>query len=126
MHGDYWSDYRIRIWDARTGKLVHELRTGEQKFYGKVEAVQWSPDGEYLPAAGHDDGMWSTESVHVWNVRTGRHRASFTGCVGTITGFVLSDDGRVLAGGCKDGKTLIWDATDAPTQIRALEKSFTE
>ena len=54
-------DKTVRLWNPRTGKLLHELRGHE----GWVKALAFSHDGCYLASASDDD------TVRVWDVVKG-------------------------------------------------------
>lgn len=56
------SAWRVRLWDARSGRLVREL-AGHR---GPVESVSWSPSGTLLASASSDG------SVKLWAARTWR------------------------------------------------------
>ena len=53
-------DHDARIWDARTGELVHQL----EGHFGSVADARFSPDGRWVVTAG-------PISAGLWNVRTG-------------------------------------------------------
>ena len=80
----------VRLWDARTGKLVRSLE-GPRRTTRR--ALAFTPDGRLL-AAGGDDGV-----VYLWNVRTGARERSFAGPAGTqhIQALAISPDGGSLA-----------------------------
>jgi WD40 repeat protein len=95
------SDRTARIWDARTGALVHTL-TG---FSAEVWRVQFSPDGAHLLTAGREGNvmMWSVATgARVWSVRHGAR----------VRDAAFSHDGtRVATGG--DSETVeLRDAAD--------------
>jgi WD40 repeat protein len=65
------SDRTARIWDARTGALVHTLAG----FEADVWRVRFAPDGARLLTAGRDGSivMWSVATgARVWSMRHGR------------------------------------------------------
>lgn len=55
----------VRVWDNANGRLVQLLTRRP----GARARLAWSPDSRYLCAGGCD---W-TSSVHLWDVRRGRH-----------------------------------------------------
>ena len=67
-------DMVCRVWTARSGKLVHELRGHKeqtpQHFGSMLHAVAFSPDGQLL-ATGD-----KVAHVVVWNVESGREVGS--------------------------------------------------
>jgi WD40 repeat protein len=59
-----WQDRKVRVWDSRSGRLVHCLSGHESIFIG----VDYSPDGSRL--VSNADGT-AGRSTRVWDVRTG-------------------------------------------------------
>lgn len=102
-------DRMIRIWDARTGKLIRTLRGHP----GVLCDVAWSPDGRRLAAA--DFGG----TVKIWDVDTGRLLLTFYWHPGAVVAVAWDPEGRRLASGGYGGTIIIWD----PQSGRPL-KSF--
>jgi WD40 repeat protein len=90
----------LRVWDARTGKLVKVLVPPPSLVHGPdVWSCVWSPDGKLI-AAGKTD-----RSLEIYDVETGELRAT----VGRTSGYFCawSDDGsRLLSAG---SNVEIWD-----------------
>jgi WD40 repeat protein len=98
----------LRLYDPATGKEVRDLTTytGPDKFQqaqDAVMAVRFSPDGRTLAA-----GTQGNEVV-LWEVATGRQRASLRGHQGWIGALAFAPDGNRLASGSSDTATLVWD-----------------
>jgi WD40 repeat protein len=77
----------IRIWDVRTGRLLHEL-TGHG---GQVLTVAFSPNGRLL-ASGGSDG-----TARLWDVATGSQLAALGEPPGNVWTVAFSRDGTRLA-----------------------------
>src|SRR5262249_43999236 len=93
----------VRVWDLRTGQLLQTLTEPTLQF----NAVAYSPDGEYLAAAGHDP------AVRVWHAQ-GYHEAfRLPGLSGWVNGLAFSQNGR-LAAASQEGKVKIWDVKSGP------------
>jgi WD40 repeat protein len=91
----------VRIWDARTGQLRHELRGHEGR---RVTAVVFHPDGRWLATAGWD------RTVKLWDTTTGELLHTLRGHHGLVSGLAFSPDGRRLASSGIHEKTVkIWD-----------------
>jgi Tol biopolymer transport system component len=80
----------IRIWDARTGNLLHSLE-GPKRTYRR--SIAFTPDGKTLIGCG-DDGV-----VHLWNAQTGTLDRSIAGPEGVsvMSSSAISPDGKNLA-----------------------------
>jgi WD40 repeat protein len=69
----------------------------------------FSPDGKTLATGG--DPFY----VKLWDVATGRLKATFTGHAAVVWSLSFSPDGKVLASGSYDGTIKLWDlATGEP------------
>ena len=69
---------------------------------GRVDAVEFSPDGKYL-AVGTWIGLWwyelaTMKPVALWGTE-----------IGLISALAFSPDGTLLASGSLDGTILLWD-----------------
>jgi WD40 repeat protein/serine/threonine protein kinase len=83
-------DGAVRIWDAASGTLVHELRRGSSK--RRYYIVALSPDGK-LVAAIDTKG----EVAHVWDMATGSLLAEIRNDGSDFPAIAFSSDGRWLA-----------------------------
>ena len=102
---------RIRLWNVRTGDLLHTLTTGLR--IGDVYSVSFSPDGQTLTSIG--------DHIHLWDVRTGdllytftrdrRDRRVFT------RGGVFWLDWQTLATGSWEGTVLLWGLIPEPPRL---------
>jgi len=77
-------DGLARIYDARTGKLLHSLRG----HHGVVTDVAFNEDGTLLATSGRD------ARAMVWSVSTGRRKEVLSGHFGTVAAVGFSADGR--------------------------------
>ena len=118
-----FTDFRLRIWRTGDGGFVRELRPFEET-PTEFAALQWWPDGRYLLAAVRSDAFYTSRSVGIWNVDSGRFRGELTGCITSLYGFALLPGGKTIAAGCGDGSILTWDAANAVAQITRFENSL--
>jgi serine/threonine protein kinase/WD40 repeat protein/Tfp pilus assembly protein PilF len=85
-----WQGRRIKVWEARTGRLAHDLDPG-----GQGEKTAWpafSPDGKWLVTGTFSEyRFWEVGS---WQKRHALPRAKDAKTVGWI---VFSPDGKMLA-----------------------------
>ncbi|MCR9296955.1 MAG: hypothetical protein NXI32_29960, partial [bacterium] len=95
------SDKTIKLWDSETGQLLATLRGHT----GKIEGLNWSPDGSYLISHA-DDG------VKIWDTNTNpQSRAPITQG-GWIRSLKWSPDSNRLAWQ-KGGQITLWDVPQA-------------
>jgi WD40 repeat protein len=80
-------DGTVRVWDARTGELLHTL----DGLRGPVRALAVSPDCQRLAAGGAD------RVVLTWDLRTGREALPRLPHQGTVWALAFSPDGGRLA-----------------------------
>ncbi|MCC7447154.1 MAG: FHA domain-containing protein [Anaerolineae bacterium] len=70
---------------------------------GAVQAMAFSPDGQYLASAGAD-GV-----VRVWATTTGNIVGVLKGHIGAVYSLMFSPDGKQLASAGTDGTVYLWD-----------------
>jgi len=127
MHIDsngFWTRYRIRVWQAIDGRLLHELRPFEQTKCETLEGLLWSNDGKYLLAGTKAHNVYSGRGINVWSMKSGRHRGELNMGNSDIMGVLMLGDGRRIVAGCGDGRIRIWNVSDAIKQIEEFENSF--
>jgi WD40 repeat protein len=79
-------DSTARIWNARTGKLVHVLQ-----HHGYVLAERFSPDGRLLVTSSQDG------AGYVWDVASGQRELLLVDAGGGVEAAAFSPDGSELA-----------------------------
>jgi WD40 repeat protein len=81
-------DQAVKVWDARTGKLLLLLVGPE---HTTRRSIAFSPDSQIVAGAG-DDG-----AVRLWSTRTGALQQTISGFVGQVQAVSFSPDGKELA-----------------------------
>ena len=90
-------DRTARIWDARTGKLIHVLR-----HQGYVLAEQFSRNGKSLVTASQDG------AAYLWDVAGGQRELLLVGANGFVSAAAFSPDGNRIATASTDGIARIY------------------
>jgi len=101
-----------RVLDAATGTLVSELRGHP---VGERGRAYFAPDGRTLATAPEWD------DVEVWDVASGRHRASFTGLARGVQHVAFTADGEVVYAAGHDGDVRRFQVAAYP-ESRALAR----
>jgi WD40 repeat protein len=82
--------------------------------------VAFSPDGKTLASA--DGTLFGPRSeIKLWNVKTGKEKASLKGHKGPVFSVAFSPDGKTLASGSKDKTIKLWEVEtgkELPTRKR--------
>ena len=99
------NDPFIRLWNVKTGKELRSFEAHKPAGNTAIVSIAYSPDGRMLASAGFG------ETIHLWEVATGKERCRFHGQDYRISRLTFSQDGRVLASIGDDSTALFWDAT---------------
>ena len=95
----------IKLWDARTGKLIRGWRGHE----ATVTDLDFSPKGRWLASSS----LAETNSIRVWECPSGRERASLEFPDHETARAVRFDPaGSRLVGAGSEGTLRVWDADD--------------
>ena len=117
-------DGRAKLWDASSGKELHDFSGHE----GKVLSISFSRDGRWL-ATGGEDGRVIVRDAWLW----GKQMHSIPAHAAAVYGIAFSRDGSRLAtaGFDKAAKLKLWDvnseklvATDPPSRRRVLDEGY--
>jgi WD40 repeat protein len=65
--------------------------------------VAYSPDGKTLASGSEED------TIKLWDVGTGKERATLKGHRNEVTSVAYSPDGKTLASGSRDYTIKLWD-----------------
>ena len=91
----------IRLWDAETGESKGQF----QGHTDTVEAIELSPDGQFLASASMD------HTVRLWDLRRNREARFLYSHPQPAKSVAFSDDGALLASGAKGGEVVVFDLT---------------
>ena len=105
-------DGTIRLWETNTGQLKATLTVSTDS--DDVDSVVFSPDGQTLVGASHEDAM-----IQFWDVASGERLKTIESPPDTTEKTVFSPDGSTLASAGSDGTVRFWDVATT-TPIRTL------
>ena len=88
-----------------------DLRYTFEQHKQSVYGIAWSPDGQFLAAAGKE------RTIFVWDAEDGRLAHALTGNQGPVSTVAWSPDGRMLASGSDENTISIWDVTAGTTVL---------
>ncbi len=124
-------DMVCKLWDAKTGKMIRELRGHKEKtpndFNSMLYAVAFSNDGKYLatgdkvghivvwnPQTGKEETTLETPLMYTWDKSARLHS------IGGIRSLAFSSDGKQLAVGGM-GKVGNIDHLEGKTQVEVFD-----
>ena len=91
-------DDAIKVWDFRTGVLLHTLKGHT----AGVKAVAIAPNGKTAASGSYDN------SVKLWNLSTGTLQATCSGHTDTVSGVAFDPQGQMLASSSYDQTIKLW------------------
>ncbi|KAG2742650.1 WD40 repeat-like protein [Suillus brevipes Sb2] len=89
----------IKIWDAKTGKLVATLKGHT----GTVECLAWTKDGKSLISGSSDS------SIRTWNTTNWKQTAVLDEHNRAVRAIAISPNGSILASASDDDATRLWN-----------------
>lgn len=82
-----YPDKTARVWDANTGKLLHELKGHT----AEINRAAFNPDGRFIITASND------RTARVWETATGKLIEILRGHSDIVTDAAFSPDGKTIA-----------------------------
>jgi hypothetical protein len=108
-------DKTVRVWDAASGKPLHEWK-GPTSF---TCAVRFAPDGSTVAAAGYESGPGN--AIYLFDLARGEEVARLPGHpTGGVRRLEFTPDGKQLISGGFDGFVRVWDLA-ARKEVRAIK-----
>lgn len=101
----------VRLWDVRTGKLVHALDQGGAGAF----TLEFSPDGHTLAVSGFEP------VASLWDVGTGAQIGPHLTAGDRRTMVDVSSDGRYLLETHGNGEGAVWDIDPETWALRACD-----
>jgi WD40 repeat protein len=98
----------VRVWDARSGRLIAELKGHRES----AHRAEFSPDGSRV-VSGSIDG-----TARVWDARSGAAIARLEGHTAAVSSVGFSPDGTRVLTASEDGTARVWDARSGATIAR--------
>ena len=115
-----WEDAAVRVWDARSGKLLKTLKGIDQVVRAgcwSQGTVQYAPDGKSFATAvggaNKGPGRFPT-TVTIWDAETLTPRSSFAAHSARIHAMAYSTDGKTIAVGGVGGTVHLFDVSPQP------------
>jgi WD40 repeat protein len=107
---------RIYLFDAATGKHLRSLAFPDESNDGPtiIRAMSWSPDGKIIASTTRANAP-EEGPVILWDVATGKIRASLSGHLFTPMDLAWSPDGKHLASASFDGEVRVWEIATGKT-----------
>jgi RNA polymerase sigma factor (sigma-70 family) len=126
------SSETVKLWDVETGKEKMELRVAERPWQLAAWSLAFSPDDKTL-ATGTGEGPMDNApgTVILWDVTTGKKRATLSGHGNSVTCVEFAPDGKTLASMSRApspdraGALKLWDVATAKERATIALPGYT-
>jgi WD40 repeat protein len=96
---------RVRVWD-----LVNRRERLAFDYPGIIDTMAFTPDNRMMALGGGEVvGQDVPRTIRLWELASGKERASLTGHKTGLVALAFSPDGQLLASGGDDGFLKVWD-----------------
>ena len=112
-------DKTVRLWDVNRARETAVLRGHREA----VPSVAFSPDGKTLASGSgtfDEQRGWLNGEIKLWDVASGREKATFRGHQSPVLSLMFSPDGRTLASGGEDDLVKLWDVASGREKLSFL------
>lgn len=103
----------LKVWDARTGKLLHDLSEPDQPIFtpsARGWSVAFSPDGTRIVAGGGKCSKSLSDAVKVVDARSGKVLLEMKTNKHAVLGVSFSPDSQRIVTANADSTATVWDA----------------
>ena len=107
------ADGTARIWDYRTGKTIHILRSSAKGISDFIYAAAFSPNGKNV-VTGHSDG-----SLVLWDMASGSKIVKMSAHTDKVMSVSFSQDGKYILTGSLDRTIRMWKSNGEFIKILA-------
>jgi WD40 repeat protein len=104
-------DNVARIWDAKTGIVLHTLR----KHRDRILSASFSPDSGTVVTTSCDN------TAQLWDADAGQPIGPAFGHRTWVSSAAISSDGRTLVTACQDHNAYVWDLANERRKLRVLK-----
>lgn len=106
------SEHAIRVWDSRTGRLLHILRGHSSP----VTTLAFSRDGSLLASGDGGSNERQQGEVRLWDLDKATERCVFRGHQKAVTCVTFHPMGHAIASSSEDGTVRIWQTHSGKEQ----------
>ena len=109
-----YGDKRKSVWKVVIGlrKTWDPWEQVLQGHFDRVNSVAFSPDGNHVVSGSTDN------TVHIWNVATGKSEAELKGHSGSVNSVTFSPDGSHIVSGSDDNTMCIWNVVTGESEAK--------
>jgi WD40 repeat protein len=103
------NEWTIHFREMPSGKITRQSGGYD---WGFIRSIAFSPDGQFLASGGRD------QSIHFWEVSTGKELFSLEKVQKDVTVMAFSPDGKVLASADDEGVVYFWEVSTRKVRRR--------
>jgi WD40 repeat protein len=114
--GGHGKDNSVRLWDLRSGELVHTFQVPDWPPAKRGIRLAFHPNGKILASGSNAGG-----TIHLWDLESFREIQTLAGHSQTVLSLHFHPDGKILASGSEDNTIKLW-AIENGRELTSLEE----